>query len=776
MKILDAARSYIDAGMHPIRVHGVRDDLTCACGANHTASPNSVGKHPVHAGWASAELDGAQLLRELTANPGSNLGLRMGLQPSGVALVALDADDLIEAGVLEGELGELPTTLSTKSGRGAHLVFKVPASALAQISSFTKRRGIDIRSEGTHIVSPPSRHYSGAAYSFIAWMTPADLPAAWLAWVLENSKPRVHDAVETDCPAHLVRDDRWLDRARDHLRNMPVATPGDGVKLMNAAAVLMRGHLLRRETADALLRADWNVRCPTPWDLTVSDDVRNWTHRLDDAETKSTVEWGGCRPIIGAGLRADSPEAVTEAAVQLAPAAQAEVQALTPPPVRSADMWLEEMNRRHTVLTLVGGKCRVLSWAKTDLGEVPSLSSFADFENRYLSTYVNLEGLEKAVPLGKWWLRHPQRSEAETLCMRPDVKARLVDGRLNTWRGYAVQPVAGDWPLMRGFIHEIVASGNDEHFAYIWRWCCWVMQNPGERSETVLVLRGRRGTGKNTLFDQLCIMLGVHALTVSSPKHLTGNFNSHLHQCALLFANEAVPPADKPAEAVLKALVTDRTIAVERKGVDVEQVQNRLSVAMASNEGWCVPAGLDERRFAVFDVSPARIQDQVYFGKIHAELAGGGREAMLHALLTFDLQGWHPRVKAPRTAALTEQQTDSLRGVERDVFQMLASGTNIGSLGIEELPGIAPGWVFCGTSAALKAAGRRPNDARAMCLALQRACAAGSGTTRVLVREGFSTKKVRGVWLPPLAIARQHWASNTNLDVAWGDDGEWSDG
>lgn len=775
--ILAAARAYIDAGMHPIRVHGVRADLSCTCGSNHAKSPKSIGKHPTTEGWAGAALDAAGLLRELQAYPESNLGLRMGLQPSGLALVALDVDDPEEAKLLEAELGGLPETWTSASGRGFHLLFSVPVDSLARMTSFTRKSGIDLRAEGTHVVSPPSRHYSGTEYRFAAMRPPAALPAAWLEWILINSKPKVRDAVEVECP--LVRDDRWLDRARDHLRNMPVATPGDGVKLMNAAAVLMRGHLLTRATADALLRAEWNIRCPVPWDLDSKDDARNWEHRLDDAETKSQIEWGSCRPIVGLGSYADHPDDVKAAArvaFQVVERADSvDVPAPAAPPIRSADMWLEEMNRRHVVLTAIGGKCKVMSWVKTDLGEMPALSSFDDFKNRYMATYVPLEGVEKPIQLGGWWLRHPQRAEAESFCMQPGGGPR-VGGRLNLWRGYAVQPREGEWPLMRAFLRDVIAAGDATHLEYIWKWCAWVMQHPGERAETVLVLRGKKGTGKNTLFDQLCIMLGIHALTVTSPRHLTGNFNAHLHHCALLFANEAVPPADKAAEAVLKGLVTDATLAIERKGVDVEQSRNRLSVGMASNDYWCVPAGLDERRFAVFDVSDCRKQDQVYFGALHEELNNGGREAMLHALLTEPLGKWHPRSKPPQTKALTEQQTDSLRGAERDVHQMLSSGVNIGALGVDVGAPPFEGWVFCATGAALKALGRKANEATRFALALQAACPEGERPTRVRVREGFALKQLRGIWLPPLAEARKQWCLTTGLNPDWGDASEWSDG
>jgi hypothetical protein len=59
---------------------------------------------------------------------------------------------------------------------------------------------------------------------------------------------------------------------------------------------------------------------------------------------------------------------------------------------------------------------------------------------------------------------------------------------------------------------------------------------------------------------------------------------------------------------------------IERKGMDVIEVRNNIRLLVTTNNRWAVPAGLSERRFAVFDVSDARRQDHSYFGQIYREL------------------------------------------------------------------------------------------------------------------------------------------------------------
>jgi hypothetical protein len=95
---------------------------------------------------------------------------------------------------------------------------------------------------------------------------------------------------------------------------------------------------------------------------------------------------------------------------------------------------------------------------------------------------------------------------------------------------------------------------------------------------------------------------------------------------------------------------------------------------MTSNEEWVVPAGKDERRFAVFDVDSRCAQNHSYFREMDEELNSGGLEALLADLLAFDLEDvdlW----RIPHTEALLEQKPRSLSSVESWWFERLASGT-----------------------------------------------------------------------------------------------------
>jgi hypothetical protein len=266
-------------------------------------------------------------------------------------------------------------------------------------------------------------------------------------------------------------------------------------------------------------------------------------------------------------------------------------------------------------------------------------------------------GSRREVSVAEVWLASPRRRKYRGIVMDPE--GRHGD-RLNLWRGWSLEPRAGDWSLMRELVERVLCSGDRASADYVLRWIAFMLQRPGTSPEAALCFRGREGTGKGTLGRALMAIAGAHGLTVSSPQQFAGRFNAHLRNVAFLFADEAFWPGHKEAEGVLKQLVTEPVISYEGKGADIVPGRNLVHLMMASNNDWVVPAGMDARRFAVFDVSDERRNDKAFFAALNAQMDAGGLAAMLHDLLALDLGDWHPSRGIPQTQALAEQKALSL--------------------------------------------------------------------------------------------------------------------
>ena len=336
---------------------------------------------------------------------------------------------------------------------------------------------------------------------------------------------------------------------------------------------------------------------------------------------------------------------------------------------------LNEMNKKHAVITNLGGKCVVMEWAVSQVDpqwEEPAYQTFTAFKERYSNRYIEIvdvigSKVQKigAQPAAAWWLCQPSRRQFDGLDLVPNGPAVLKGNRLNLWRGWGVEPKEGDWSRLRKHMWVVLANEEKRSFDYIVRWTAWKYQNAGDRPEVALNFKGLKGTGKGVFMYSMLKAFGPHGLEIHNPQHLTGKHNKHLQNRLLVCADEAVWAGDKQAERVLKGMVTERTLTIEPKGVDAFAWPNRLAIIQSTNDKWVVPATWDERRYAVFEVNPVHIQQREYFERLFAEIDGGGAAAMLYDLLRLDLQGWHPRYDIPQTKALIEQKVQSLDGLEQ---------------------------------------------------------------------------------------------------------------
>lgn len=285
----------------------------------------------------------------------------------------------------------------------------------------------------------------------------------------------------------------------------------------------------------------------------------------------------------------------------------------------------------------------------------------------------------KTITWANRWLEHPKRRQYHGVEFHPDVNnAPGTPGYLNMWSGLVVE-VARErddrkYKTFRDHLRNNICGGNEDYFKWVFGFFAHIVQRPRERLGTALVMRGKMGTGKTKVGEIIGRLFPRHYFLVDDPRYVTGQFNAHMAICLLLQADEAVWAGDKAAEGRLKGLITAPIQHIEAKGIDPIRLPNYVRLIMTSNEEWVVPAGKDERRFAVLDVHPRCAQNHEYFREMDEELANGGIEALLADLLAFDLSSvdlW----RIPRTDALLEQKIRSLDSVESWWFQRLSSGS-----------------------------------------------------------------------------------------------------
>lgn len=357
---------------------------------------------------------------------------------------------------------------------------------------------------------------------------------------------------------------------------------------------------------------------------------------------------------------------------------------------QAADPVLCEMNDQFAVIENLGGKVRVIEEIETefvtDAGtftrSILTRQSFEDFRNRFIHKKIEIGQTKDGVPikigLGKWWLENPEHRSYRTMVFSP---GREVTNAYNLWRGFAYDPRKGDCSLYLEHIRRNICNGDEQLYDYVIGWMARVVQQPGTTGQTALVLRGERGTGKGVFAKNFLALFGRHGLQVTHLKHFLGNFNAHLRDCVLLYADEAFFAGDKAHESMLQSLVTEETMMFEPKGVDAELGPNYTHLIMSSNNDWVVPAGPNERRYVCCDVSDAKQQDESFFKAISEQMDNGGREALLDFLLTYDLSNYSVRT-IPKNKALAHQRELTLDTFQEWWLNRLKEGTQTGRLDV----------------------------------------------------------------------------------------------
>lgn len=340
---------------------------------------------------------------------------------------------------------------------------------------------------------------------------------------------------------------------------------------------------------------------------------------------------------------------------------------------------LMEMNERHFVVENVGGRCLVAEWQTNPaLGRESLVFQGVDhFKNRYANKVVvvgqDKDGADVKMPAGGWWFQHEQRREFAQVVFAPGVETD-PHGVYNLWRGFAFDPIPGDGhePYL-AHLRDNICRGNQEHYEFLVRWMANAVQDPGERGHVAVVMLGGQGTGKGVAAKHFGALFGRHYLPISNGNHLVGNFNQHLRDCVVLFADEALFAGDRKHVGVLKSIITEETLAIEAKYRDVEAARNCLHVIMASNEDWAVATDIDDRRLFTLEVGEDRKKDGAYFADIQRSLDDGGYANLLHHLQMLDLSGFDVR-RVPQTDGLARQKEHSLRGIDALWFDVLSSG------------------------------------------------------------------------------------------------------
>lgn len=636
--------------------------------------PRKDGKRPLDKDWTTRAYDRATVLE--AARRGHNIGVRLNehqlvvdVDPRNMPPGRDTFQELCEATGLDPD--DYPHVRTGSGGRHIYMR-KKPGQVL--VDSLEGYEGVEFKSLGRQVVAPGSLHpETGQHYVWESWLVSIDeLPAAPPRLLELAARPVRAEGSDVTAGVHTQQE---VAEMLDQLDPEEFQDQNRWLELMmachHASGGMARDEFTEWSTRDPRYRDDaWIIG--RRWDSLHANKrssitVRTLYKALHDRDKAGAIP--------GSAMRPDEFEQGLEDAER----------------PQGDDRGILERCNDDWVAVTEGGKFRTYH-RKTHANGTPIWEPLTrtDFLNRYESRLVTKRTPKgpQRVLLAKEWLAWPKRREADSVVFRPMLS---VPGHLNVWNGWAVEPRPGDWSLLRDLIENTLCDGDLNAAEYVVKWMAYMVQKPWLPAETAICFHGAKGTGKSTLGDVISAMVGVHAIKVTSSEHFTGRFNGHMQDKVFVFADEAVSPTDRDSQEMLKTMITSRTAAYERKGVDIVSDQSCLHVMMASNHDWFLnmTATDGERRYMVCRVSDNRRGDVAFFDALHRQMyEQGGLAALMHDLKVTDLGDWTPRNSIPNTAAMDDQKIQNLEPVQKWWHEILWEGL----LPFETTDDGAPGW------------------------------------------------------------------------------------
>lgn len=339
---------------------------------------------------------------------------------------------------------------------------------------------------------------------------------------------------------------------------------------------------------------------------------------------------------------------------------------------------LDGINSRFFV-SCSGGKSFIYRTPENINDELQSFSH-NEFRNHYGHRTISVvhdikkgELVTKEVNYFREWMKHKNRRQYNLgIKFYPgQVSEQDAKNYYNSWRGFPIEGKEGEFPKIEYHLKHVWCRDNIDHYNYLMAWLADIIQDPAEKKDTALVIKGGKGSGKSIIFEELLNKIfGYTYIKIDKAEQITGKFNQHLQGKLFVVLEEAIWAGDKTAEGTLKSMITDTQFIVEGKGTNAEKSEAYFRMAFISNEKQAVPATGDERRFFALKVSDEYRDNKKYFDELIYEIRNGGVEAFMYHLQHLDISGINLR-KAPRTEALFEDILAKMETIELFLYDLL---------------------------------------------------------------------------------------------------------
>lgn len=262
---------------------------------------------------------------------------------------------------------------------------------------------------------------------------------------------------------------------------------------------------------------------------------------------------------------------------------------------------------------------------------------------------------------------------------KPFGSVGIVDGvaSVNTYLPCPGMRKAGDVTPFLNHIEKLLPVEADRDI--LLNWMAYKVQHPGECMRWAPVLVGAPGNGKTTVADVMSYAIGHKYVSVVQSSDVDNKFNGWAYEKCLAVINDFKVGDKRDVMEVLKPMITDKRIPVQKKGTDTVTSSNHLGFIITSNHRDAVVKTSDDRRYAVFftaqnnesDILRDGMDDK-YFVQLNDWLESDGYAAVAEYLSQRHVES-HPN-RAPETSSMAEAIRESMTPAQAAILEAAEDG------------------------------------------------------------------------------------------------------
>ena len=271
------------------------------------------------------------------------------------------------------------------------------------------------------------------------------------------------------------------------------------------------------------------------------------------------------------------------------------------------------------------------------------IDSFQELE--YIKKKMDSKGVvtEDKTSFIKSWLKDKDKRVYDTYDFLPPPLV-CPETVFNVWNGYAIENegiTETDSYEFILYLIEVLTDFNKEAYNYLMNWLANIIQNPGAKCGTAVVLKSKQGGGKGTLIDIMRRIMEDYITETSNPQNdLFGNHgNAHINK--LLCSLDEVKSSDTSKDlGRLKNIITSNHCIYNEKGAKQVEVRNCCNFILTTNNSFPINLDKDDRRYFVTECSNILCKDAVFWKDFYKKLEN--RKSIMgffNCLKTRDISG-----------------------------------------------------------------------------------------------------------------------------------------